>query len=85
MFFKIYLFFSFVCSILLFPSLSSRHRLLLHQLREKNYSKLFSFSVGEEKRTRRTIICFKSQLMDEANMYECLDVFVRSNLVCLIL
>jgi hypothetical protein len=60
----------FICSILLFPSLSSRNRLLLHQLREKNYSDLFSFSVGEEKRTRRTIICFKSQLMDETNMYE---------------
>jgi hypothetical protein len=57
----------FVCSILLFPPLISRHRLLLHQLREKNYLNLFSFSVGEEKNSRRTIICFKSQLMDEIN------------------
>ncbi|CAF3771033.1 unnamed protein product [Rotaria sordida] len=54
--------------ILLFPPLSSRHRLLLHRLREKNYSNLFSFSIGEEKTTRRTIICLKSQVMDEINM-----------------
>ncbi len=65
----------FVCSILLFPPLSSRHRFLLHQLRDKNYSNLFSFSVGKNKNSRRTIICFKSQLMDETNMYECLPVF----------
>ncbi|CAF1525078.1 unnamed protein product [Adineta steineri] len=54
--------------ILLFPSLSSRHRLLVHRLRDQNYSDLFSFSVGEEKNTRRTIVCFKSQLMDETTM-----------------
>ncbi|CAF1310309.1 unnamed protein product [Adineta steineri] len=54
--------------ILLFPSLSSRHRLLVHRLRDQNYSDLFSFSVGEEKNTRRTIICFKSQLMDETTI-----------------
>ncbi|CAF3954226.1 unnamed protein product, partial [Rotaria magnacalcarata] len=53
--------------ILLFPSLSSRHRLLLHRLREKNYSKLFSFSVGEERTARRTIICFKLHVMDETD------------------
>jgi hypothetical protein len=78
---EIYYFFIlfFVCSILLFPPLSSRHRLLLHQLRDKNYSNLFSFSVGEEKNRRRTIICFKSQLMDETNMYECLDILVCIN------
>jgi hypothetical protein len=64
-----YLFSFFLhCSILLFPSLSSRHRLLLHRLRDQNYSNLFSFSVGEEKTTRRTIICLKSQLMDETNV-----------------
>jgi len=57
------------CSILLFPSLSSRHRLILHQLRDKKYPNLFSFSVGEEKNSRRTIICFKSQLMEETNTY----------------
>ncbi|CAF1229596.1 unnamed protein product [Adineta ricciae] len=51
--------------ILLFPSLPARHRLLLHRLRERDYSKLFSFSVGENRDTRRTIICFKSQLMEE--------------------
>ncbi|CAF4116368.1 unnamed protein product [Rotaria sp. Silwood2] len=54
--------------ILLFPPLSSRHRLLLHRLRDKNYSNLFSFSVGDEKTTRRTIICLKSQVMDEMNV-----------------
>ncbi|CAF4512535.1 unnamed protein product [Rotaria socialis] len=53
--------------ILLFPSLSSRHRLLLHRLREKTYPKLFSFSVGEERTTRRTIICFKLHVMDETD------------------
>ncbi len=64
----VYLFSHCFCSILLFPSLSSRHRLILHRLREKDYSNLFSFSVGEEKTTRRTIICFKSQLMEEINV-----------------
>ncbi|CAF0757938.1 unnamed protein product [Rotaria sp. Silwood1] len=54
--------------ILLFPPLSSRHRLLLHRLRDKNYSNLFSFSVGDEKAARRTIICLKSQVMDETNV-----------------
>ena len=51
--------------ILLFPSFSSRHRLILHRLRDWNYPDLFSFSLGEERQTRRTIICFKAQLMDE--------------------
>ncbi|CAF1091469.1 unnamed protein product [Rotaria sordida] len=65
--------------ILLFPPLSSRHRLLLHRLREKNYSNLFSFSIGEEKTTRRTIICLKSQVMDEINITPSTTTLVPSN------
>lgn len=64
------------CSILLFPPLTSRHRLLLHRIREKDYPDLFSFSVGKRKNSRRTIICFKSQVMEETNTYEYLNDLV---------
>ncbi|XP_075160711.1 uncharacterized protein LOC142233605 isoform X2 [Haematobia irritans] len=58
--------------VLLFPPVNNFRRFLIHQTCEKFRSKydLFTFSVGQGP-FRRTVVCFKSQLIDPQKYIDC--------------